>query len=400
MESQHRIGRTLLFTCLASILGFGLQAGICTVQGQVIDWPKVRQLYRGGLQRQTPADRAKEYLERVDQERHQKRLQRSRSQSRLDRRAASAAKGKETTGLIPLTELGESNYKGQTGGLYGKGGNMPPAAHLTAAKKELAKIEPLDADGKPSAGGKIVLISLGMSNTTQEFSKFKELTDVDADKSPNLVIVDCAQGGMAAQQWAHPESRMRKKRRPPWITMAERVQKAGVSPAQVQVVWIKQAQPMPARLGEFPKHAKSIQRDVTIILNKLKEKFANLRVAYLSSRIYAGYATTGLNPEPYAYESAFAVRWLIEEQIKGKPELNYDSARGEVKSPLLLWGPYLWADGVKPRKGDNLVWKREDFRRDGTHPSESGRKKVADMLLKFFKNHPTAKRWFLKRSAI
>ena len=38
-----------------------------------------------------------------------------------------------------------------------------------------------------------------------------------------------------------------------------------------------------------------------------------------------------------AYESAFSVRWLIQEQIKGDPRLNYDPAKGAVRSPLLLW---------------------------------------------------------------
>ncbi|MEK7466640.1 MAG: hypothetical protein AAB074_04425 [Planctomycetota bacterium] len=33
---------------------------------------------------------------------------------------------------------------------------------------------------------------------------------------------------------------------------------------------------------------------------------------------------------------------------------------------------------------------------DGTHPSDSGRKKVADMLLKFFTTDEGAKGWFLK----
>ena len=63
-----------------------------------------------------------------------------------------------------------------------------------------------------------------------------------------------------------------------------------------------------------------------------------------------GYAKVALSPEPYVYEEAFAMRWLIQDQIAGKPELNYDAAKGEVKSPLLLWGPYLWADGETPRK--------------------------------------------------
>jgi len=130
--------------------------------------------------------------------------------------------------------------------------------------------------------------------------------------------------------------------------------------------------------------------------HQLKDKFPNLRIAYPSSRIYAGYASTPLNPEPYAYESAFSVRWLIEDQMEGKPELNYDPEKGDVESPLLLWGPYLWGDGVNPRT-DGLVWLREDLAGDGTHPSLSGRQKVAEMLLRFFKIDMNAKRWFLKR---
>ena len=60
-------------------------------------------------------------------------------------------------------------------------------------------------------------------------------------------------------------------------------------------------------------------------------------------------ATGGLNPEPYAYESAYAMRWLIQEQMAGRPELNADPSRGAVSVPVLLWGPYLWADGEKGR---------------------------------------------------
>jgi hypothetical protein len=128
-----------------------------------------------------------------------------------------------------------------------------------------------------------------------------------------------------------------------------------------------------------------------------KTTFPNLRVAYLSSRIYAGHATTGLNPEPYAFESAFSVRGLIQEQIQGDPKLNFDSAKGLVQAPLLLWGPYLWTDGLTPRKSDGLVWKREDLAQDGTHPSGSGRLKVAQLLLTFFKTNPLAKDWFLSK---
>jgi hypothetical protein len=54
------------------------------------------------------------------------------------------------------------------------------------------------------------------------------------------------------------------------------------------------------------------------------------------------------------------MRWLIQDQIDGKPELNDYPTRGAVKSPLLLWGPYLWADGEMPRKADGLTYLLED----------------------------------------
>lgn len=37
----------------------------------------------------------------------------------------------------------------------------------------------------------------------------------------------------------------------------------------------------------------------------------------MSSRTYGGYATTELNPEPYAYQSGFSVKWLVQDQLEG-----------------------------------------------------------------------------------
>jgi len=389
---KHRTGN--LRRLLAVTAAFLVLAGLaCVVLGndKSIDWDKAKQLLQKQQRGEKLTEEESAYLE------HAKKVRRERqSAGRLQQKAPEPT---ETTGLIPLTEMKkDATYKGQSGGLYGQGRNTPPDSHQAAARKELAKIQPLGAQGRPSKDGRIVLISLGMSNTTQEFSVFKELADADPNKSPDVVIVDCAQGGQAAHQWAYPQEGRNKQRPSPWTIMDERIKKAGVTAEQVQIVWIKQAQMGPAQLGEFPRHAESLRDDTAIILRELKLRFPNLRIAYLSSRIYAGYATTPLNPEPYAYESAFSVRWLIEAQIKGEPGLNYDASKGEVKSPLLLWGPYLWGDGVKARKSDGLVWKHSDLGPDGTHPSTSGRKKVAEMLLKFFKTDPDAKGWFVKKN--
>ena len=67
-------------------------------------------------------------------------------------------------------------------------------------------------------------------------------------------------------------------------------------------------------------------------------------------------------------------------------------------APAVLWGPYLWTDGIKPRKTDQLVWLKEDVSpKDGTHPSDSGREKIANLLLEFLHNNPLASSWYLAK---
>jgi hypothetical protein len=287
--------------------------------------------------------------------------------------------------------LGEGEYKGSPGGLYPGGKNERPAAHEAIGRELAKKVRPLDKDGHPADDGKIVLLSVGMSNTTQEFSTFKANADKDPDKNPRLVLVDGAQGVMTAAVIQNAENPRGKQF---WNTVEERLRKSGVSRQQVQIAWLKEADAGP-REG-FPKYARTLQAELASIVRLMHQRFPNLKMVYLSSRIFGGYAKTRLNPEPYAFESGFAVKWLIEQQVKGDPALNADPARGEVQSPWLSWGPYLWGNG-KTKRPDGLIWTEEDFAEDGTHPSPAGRRKVAEQLLWFFKNDTTAKPWFLAR---
>jgi hypothetical protein len=182
--------------------------------------------------------------------------------------------------------------------------------------------------------------------------------------------------------------------------VAQRVKDAKVSPQQVQVVWIKHAEPFPDPDAPALEYARNLKKWLASIVRTLKSEYPNVRIVYLSSRTYGGYNAAGLrlvNPEPFAYESAFSVRWLIQEQIKGEAELNADPKKGRVVAPLLLWGPYFWADGITPRKADGLVWQRSDFEKDGVHPALKGREKAADQLLRFFKEDAGAKTWFVKK---
>jgi hypothetical protein len=298
------------------------------------------------------------------------------------KRAAPAAPptgGKTSVGLKPLTEMtADDKYKGEDGGLYGGGKNEPPAELLAAAKTATAAIAPLDADGKPANNGRIALVSISMSNATQEFSFFKRIADADKAKSPLVTIVDCAQGGQAMAEWAPADAR-------PWTEADRRLKAAGIANAQVQVAWIKLANKGPR--GDLAEHGGKLQKDSLAVVKNAKARFPNLRIVYLGSRIYGGYSNGPLNPEPYAYEGAFVARWLIRDQMKG----------AIAPEPVLLWGPYLWADGTTPRTGDKLIYERADLAADGTHPSDSGRRKVAEQLLAFFKTDALAKTWFVRK---
>jgi lysophospholipase L1-like esterase len=282
--------------------------------------------------------------------------------------------------LTPLTDLGATEgYEGEEGGLYGGGSNTPPAAHRRAAEEQLAQIRPLNAAGEAVADGTIGFVAISMSNATQEFSRFKQIADASPLKSARVTIVDCAQGGQAMAQWVPVDGR-------PWEEAKRRLAAAQVSPQQVQIAWIKLANVGPS--GSLAAHGRKLERDTLAVLQQARAQFPHLRIAYLGSRTYGGYAVGGLNPEPYAFEGAFAVRWLIARQIKGDPELAL------AKVPLLLWGPYLWADGPRGRKLDSLVWARGDFGDDGVHPSAAGRQKVAELLLHFCTTDPLATPWF------
>jgi hypothetical protein len=294
-------------------------------------------------------------------------------------------------GWLPLTELGLGTYKGELGGLYPGGTNAMPDSHLAAGLALAGSISPLDTLGVPNAAnGRIVLLSIGMSNCTQEYSTFIPLAISSGLKNPRVQLVDGAQGGQTAAVFADPNA-------PAWDVVTQRLRNAGARAPQVQAIWLKEANAGPTQA--FPLHAQILRDDLRAVVRNLQDKFPNAKLCYMSSRTYGGYASTALNPEPYAYESGFAVRWLIEEQLEGGAAVNFDPARGPVEAPWLAWGPYLWADGLTPRAADGLIWECADVvTTDGTHPSTSGRAKIADLLLDFFTSDVTATPWFLASS--
>ena len=160
----------------------------------------------------------------------------------------------------------------------------------------------------------------------------------------------------------------------------------------MQVAWIKLANKGPR--GDLAEHGKKLEKDTLAVIQNAKAKFPNLRIAYLAAGSTAATSTGRLNPEPYAYEGAFAVRWLIQDQIKGDASLNYDASKGAVTGPAAALGavPVGGRHDAAQERWPHLGARRPGRRRHP--PSPSGRKKVAEQLLEFFKTDAIAKPWF------
>jgi hypothetical protein len=297
-----------------------------------------------------------------------------------------SASDKIVTTPASLTDIGTATYRGFQGGLYPNGSNERPAAHNAAGLSIAQSIQPLNNTGAVDATtGKIVWMSIGMSNTTMETQTFLSQMQTFTNINPKLVLIDGAEGGMDINAINNTNATY-------WSDVNTRLLNAGLSAAQVQIIWFKEAEAGPTDTS-FATYPDALKAKYSSVMQLLKAKFPNLKLCYLSNRIYAGYATSKLNPEPFAWYTGWTVKRLIADQINGDASLNYTGAM--PKAAWLSWGPDLWANGATPRR-DGLTWLPSDYESDGTHPGTTGRQKVAQMLLQFFSTDETTKPWFLK----
>ncbi|MBX2802662.1 MAG: hypothetical protein KTR31_33590 [Myxococcales bacterium] len=294
-----------------------------------------------------------------------------------------------TTGFVPLTDIGSGTYLGVAqGGLYPGGANTRPATHTAAGVAIAEAIEPID--------GTVCMMSVGMSNTGQKWSTFAgEVAPSIEGLNPDLVLANGAVGSHPVDTTADPDHTV-------WDRMERQLEADGCSLDTVQIAWVLHAERGPS--GDFESAAEVFESDLRATLINLRDRVPHLKLIYLSSRAYAGYGTRNNNPEPYAHQTAFVVKWLIEDQITGSdPELSLDA-----DFPWLSWGPYLWSDGLGPdgvaggiagrqEPADGLEYACDDFStNDGIHPGPGVRSKVGSMLEAFFSQDETATPWFLE----
>jgi len=180
LQARRELMRHAVRAATLSVAGAAILL-CCTVrlgaaQEDPIDIQRAKQLYQRVQNGETLSPEEQDYLDRVRKEVQRRRQQKegTRAFGPTDQQKGGnpgpVPPATPSTGLIPLTDLGTDKYKGQDGGLYGGGRNEPPAECLAAIVKQLQLIRPLDAGGHPAPDGKIVLLSVGMSNATRAVS--------------------------------------------------------------------------------------------------------------------------------------------------------------------------------------------------------------------------------------
>jgi hypothetical protein len=293
--------------------------------------------------------------------------------------------------IVPLTDLGTGKYKGYEGGLYPNGSNVRPAGHDSDGVGFANAIQPLDANGNVDLiNGKEVLIGIGMSAAHTDFDGFIAAAKADPTLNPKLVLVNAAMNGVLAQRYSDPNDSV-------WSAdLNYMLPQSGVDANQVVAAWVSESNAIIS--GTYPSDMSQLKGQLEGIAQDLHRYFPNLKLAYYSPRYYTGYSN-GLqhpaNDEPYAYESGFAVKNVIQDQLNGLAALNYNPANGPVMAPWIDWGAYYWANGLLARN-DGLVFTCQDAKGDGNHPSiPVGKLKDAQQILNFFKTDDTTTPWFL-----
>jgi hypothetical protein len=216
------------------------------------------------------------------------------------------------------------------------------------------------------------------------------LADATVNRT-ELAILNGALGSQTCSAWDDASDSN-------WNRVATLLTDQGFGEGQVQAIWLKCANAQPTMaLPADGSHAYQVETGMANIIRIARVRYPNLKLVFVSNRIYAGYATTLLNPEPHAYETGFALKWLVAAQIEQARSGTIDPRAGDLAlatTPWIGWGPDLWASGTTPRS-DGLTYDRTDLAADGTHPSASGVTKVAGLLLGFFKTSPITRCWFL-----
>lgn len=299
----------------------------------------------------------------------------------------------DTTGLISLVDLQTGFYLGEfQGGLYPGGSNTMPLSNLNKGIKVAKSIRPLDSLGNIDyVNGKVYLACFGSSTSVQPFKKYQEqLADAEGLNNCFKTILCNHVGGIENMTIDNTGY---------WEDIdIEKLIPAGATREQIQVGWMMNSSREDS-IYDMPLQADSIRAKYVRAFQALSFIYPNLKILYLTSPYYGGYADTlddnfMVNQEPCSYHSSFATKWVIEDQMFGDPALRYKEPGRMV--PFLSWGPHVWADGMRANTYDGLYWDCADFKFDGAgiHLNDGGKEIFGNMIYDFFLNDTIASFWY------
>jgi len=293
------------------------------------------------------------------------------------RRTAYVKSDFDPSTLVPFTKGDRYLGKHETG-LYPGSKNEMPVDHRRAGERIAKTIRPLDAEGKPDEReGRILALVFGHSNCSMYFRAFQQELVRRADElHPRFEMLNAAVGGQQLPEISALEGKV-------WDKATRLLGRPGYSAQQVQVLFLhttyhrfsnRDNQP-----AVFPDDMRDMHRDLIKVLGHCLKLYPNLKIAYLTADGFRHF--TGF--EPHVWQEAFAIKWLIEDQIKGKPGTSYEGDRRKL--PWLCWGPYIW---------DN-TWGESMFT-DGVHPAGDAQGLFVKKYWDHLSDDRVAKPWMMK----
>lgn len=294
----------------------------------------------------------------------------------------------ESTGNIPIANLGKSTFNGFVGGKYPEGNNEIPYQHFQAGMNLSAEIKPLNNEGiYDTINGQVGFMVLGFSTSAMTGRFVRSIYETQGQNDRVKIIIG-AQGGKDINSMTQTSDNY-------WKIIDTILKEEKLSPQQIQVIWISSGDIL-AYQQSFPDQCYTQIEKYQLMLLAVKNKFPNIKMVFISDRTYAGYiGEIGEGPqelkEPTAYYNSWTVKWLIEKQIKNEQGFTLNEI------PFIDWGPTLWTDGVAGNK-NGYTWNCDDSGKGGIHPSSKGRMKEASMVYLYFKAHPYLKNIFINNN--
>jgi len=302
--------------------------------------------------------------------------------------------------LLPIDDYyATGTYYGLSFGLYRNNSNIVPTDHYVAGINIAQDMRPLDQNGVVDVeNGALVWMSAGYSNIQQvTCNGFNE--DSFGDECLDWTIIGRLSQMPLRHQVKLVNGAYKGKSLPYWSgkfnenydRVHDLLSENGLSEKQVQSIWFAPVNKYPQlSLPNSEADYYNIIVQLGATLRLMKQRYSSLKQVLLSSRVYAGYGTSALNPEPYAYESGFAVSYVINAQIQQMRNGIIDPLVGDLNyltgvAPFIDWMAYYWGDAIIPRNKDGVAWYSHDFQNDGIHPSSSGEAKMARLVVEKMK---------------